>query len=47
MTRICRLCGEPRHEKSSMPLCHAHLNEYRREQREREWAEWLQRSRHE
>jgi len=35
MTRTCRLCGQPRHEKSSMPLCHAHLNEYRRAQDKR------------
>ena len=35
MTRICRVCGEPRHEKLSMPLCHAHLNEYRRAQDKR------------
>ena len=35
MTRICRVCGEPRHEKSPMPLCHAHLNEYRRAQDKR------------
>ncbi len=35
MTRTCRICGEPRHEKSSMPLCHAHLNEYRRAQDKR------------
>jgi len=35
MTRTCRLCDQPRHEKSSMPLCHAHLNEYRRAQDKR------------
>ena len=35
MTRTCRVCGQPRHEKSSMPLCHAHLNEYRRAQDKR------------
>ena len=35
MTHTCRLCGQPRHEKSSMPLCHAHLNEYRRAQDKR------------